>query len=248
MAFSYKDYVSPYKQKLDELSGTLMGFDKIYNPETDVSFTTERNRINKQAQALSEAAKARLAQRSGAISTTQAVAAQQAINKGVNTANDLIPQFKQNAYNKYLNNYTLMKSNEAENYAKYLNDRNYAKGQYEDALNEELARIKAAAPVYVKGPSKADYKQEFEQDFANKQAKANVDNYVSFIKQRQPKYANTNGATTRAYRDLFFNLIDSGLSGDEVDYYMTETLNKAGQSQEFKDRILKEIDRLGRNG
>lgn len=94
------------------------------------------------ADVASSNARGRLANRIGATSTAQQVASDSVYADALKNSQNLIPQYREAAYDKGYNNlqnqYNMLLQQDQYDYQKYLNDRNLAYDQYNTVENNNL--------------------------------------------------------------------------------------------------------------
>ena len=144
--FDYAAFLSPNKDKLNQLQNQInnyeQNFNSTYDHTKDAGWVAANDQLMSAADVASSNARGRLANRIGATSTAQQVASDSVYADALKNSQNLIPQYRGAAYDKGYNNlqnqYNMLLQQDQYDYQKYLNDRNLAYDQYNTVENNNL--------------------------------------------------------------------------------------------------------------
>lgn len=144
--FDYAAFLSPNKDKLNQLQNQInnyeQNFNSTYDHTKDAGWVAANDQLMSAADVASSNARGRLANRIGATSTAQQVASDSVYADALKNSQNLIPQYREAAYDKGYNNlqnqYNMLLQQDQYDYQKYLNDRNLAYDQYNTVENNNL--------------------------------------------------------------------------------------------------------------
>lgn len=143
-------YASSYGSVIDDLMGKINNYGSFgYDPKEDPAYSAIKKQYMREGERASENAMTQAAAASGGVPSSYAVtAAQQAGNYYAGQLGDMLPSLEQNAYQKYLGNFDMLKDKlgtyqqqDATDYQRYLD-------AYNKQIQEEQQSYQNALTMY----------------------------------------------------------------------------------------------------
>jgi len=151
--FNYADYISRYDPRIQSKTDQILNrADFAYDPATDPLYSQYRKQYIREGRRATEDTMAAAAAMSGGLpSSYAATAAGQQGNYYASQLTDKIPELYQLAYNRYLaedqlnrSDLSMLQGLEQTDYNRYVNDRDFAYNVYGDKYNRLLNTLNAA--------------------------------------------------------------------------------------------------------
>lgn len=193
--FSYPDYQSKYTQTASRLLDDLLNRpDFNYNPNSDPSYSAYRKQYLREGKRASEDVLGQAAAMTGGIPSSAAVsAATQAGDYYSSQLTDMIPTLYQQAYDRYLKEFTMDRSKldtvrdmESTDYGRWAGERDFNYKDYLNRYNMDKAGLDAVRDMdstdYSRWAGERDFRY---QDYINRESMERAEEQTRTARDRQ---------------------------------------------------------------